>query len=320
MVETLHFSITGDGATRVARDSWEERNCIHAFKVTEDGYGMNKKQSLDLLEGRMKLVGDTRKDPNLYAEEDTHKGITLSKMIRYYENKYLEERVGCIDLYIKLKSKAVIYLEMADFQSMMNEHALGKSIALKYEIEMNESLEQIVFLYSLKKKNLNLFFKKVYKRLKDLEQLEEKGSNRDEYLEKKFSKKPEVPKLKVPEINVPQEEDIIIIGKIGDSRNGWISPKGIFYLCDAYGHRDLTDALNSFNVVHGSDDEIAMDKGWLKLSGGSFVSYRRKGLSKRQKDFMFDYSLHYELAKLSLNGIQLKISEIYDIDAGSYKW
>ena len=66
-----------------------------------------------------------------------------------------------------------------------------------------------------------------------------------------------------------------------DSRSGWLSPGGKFYVCSYGCHGELADSL-------GKDTIVMENLGWIKLSQG-YLLEPKKPLTQKQIDIIFDW-------------------------------
>jgi len=327
---SLCFWTTGENMTRVTRAFWEERNCIHAFKTAKEGFGMTEDQALDLFEGRMKLEGDTREDPNLYSAADSYKGIPVSEMMDWFEEKYIALRTDKLKYDLNLRNNMIKYLGLGQGVGILDTQREAKNAALCMEKKTFEYLRNLMFLYNITDRSIADFEIKVNEALREAEFSKDASYIKDDLdaqnakvlfdanlrrLNKSIAAAP-----KTVDEFIENEDKIdnlqAIKGEPKDSSSGWLSPEGDFYPCPYLGHIDLKTKLAEEGIVEDVVCESDLEQqGWAKVS--SFRVYNLDGcFSNKQKDFIFDFITVHNLDKIEINAHDVKSKKLLDYFIG----
>jgi len=323
--QSLTFWTTGEHLTKIMRDLWEERSCIHAFKTAKEGLGMNEEQAISLFEGRMKLGGDTRNDPNLYSETDNYKGITTDEMMDWFEKKYIELRTDKLKYDLTLRNNMIKYLGLGRGVGILDTQTEAKNAALSMEKKTFEYLRNLMFLYNISNRSITDFENKVEEALRNAEFSKDASYIKDD-LDAQNAKTlfdASIRKLNESIAAGPRTTDEFIEnetkidslgatkGKPKDSSSGWLSPDGDFYPCPYMGHIVLMEALAEEGIVENVTQENDLERqNWVKIS--SFRMYNLDGdFSNRQKDFIFDFITAHDLDKIEINHHVVKSENVF---------
>jgi len=323
--ESLTFWTTGENMTRVLRDFWEERNCIHAFETAKEGLGMNEDQAIDLFEGKMKLSGDTRKDPDLRFINDNYNGISVDDMMNWFERKYIEIRTDKLKDDLSLRNNMIKYLNVGKGLEIRDTQRDAKNASLQMERKTFEYLRNLMFLYNITNRAIADFEVKVEEALRDAEFSKEASYIKDDMdaqnakvlfdasLRKLNSSIVAAPKTVDEFIENEKKIDELeaIKGKPKDSSSGWLSPAGDFYPCPYLGHIALASKLAE-GIVEGVTDEHDLElKKWVKIS--SFRIYNLDGhFTNKQKNFIFDFAIAHKLDKIRINVTLVDTKKLFD--------
>lgn len=322
---SLCFWATGESMTKILRDFWEEKSCIHAFKTAKEGLGMNNDFAIELFEGRMKLEGDTRNDPDLYSAEDSYKGITIDETINWFEKKYIELRTDKLIYDLTLRNNMIKYLGLGQGEGIGDTQREAKNAALYTEKKTFEYLRNLMFLYNLTDRSITDFENRVNEALREAEFNPQQSYIKDE-LDAQNTKVlfdanlralnkviPGAPKTVDEYIeNETKIENLQAVkGDAKDSSSGWLSPMGDFYPCPYLGHISLAIKLAEEGIVDVVSESDLEQKKWVKIS--SFRIYNLDDqFSNKQKDFIFDFIMAHKLDKVEINTDIVQSGKLFD--------
>ena len=320
------FWTTGENMTKILRDLWEERSCIHAFKTAKEGLGMNNSIAISLFEGRMKLKGNTRKNPDLYSANDNYNGITVNGMIDWFEKKYIELRINKLTYDLTLRNNMIKYLNRGRGAGIFDTGREAKNAALQMEKKTFEYLRNLMFLYNMTDRSIADFENRVEEALRDSEFDPEQSYMKDELDAqntkvlfdeslKEFNKiVPGAPKTLDEYIENETKIDNLqaVKGSPKDSSSGWLNPEGDFYPCPYLGHISLITKLVEERIIEDVENESDLEqKRWAKIS--SFRIYNvDEHFSNKQKDFIFDFITAHKLDKVEINHCTIKSGKLFD--------
>lgn len=168
-VQVMHFWTTGEDMTNTARDFWVSNNITGAVNLCLEGLGMNEEQAIQLLTGKMKLIGSTREGDGTLGGVDDNEvsfhgcSLTIEERICRLEQKFIDDsncrldakrRLNyfdkCMDSYgANYRSK--VPTDKADGQTM--EDDLEKVELMNGSIE--KTMKQIELVYRLAKKPMS---------------------------------------------------------------------------------------------------------------------------------------------------------------------
>lgn len=327
MTETkLAFWTTGEGMTGILRDLWEERSCIHAFRTAKEGLGMTDEQALELFEGRMKLEGDTRNDPDLYSTEDNHKGTAATSMIDWFEDRYIDIRVDKLKYDLSLRNNMIKYLHLGQGEFIGDTQREAKNAALYMEKKTFEYLRNLMFLYNITDGSITNFEIKVNEALRDAELDREQSYIKDELdasnTKVLFDESIKAINEALPGAPTTVDEYIenearidglqALKGEAKDSPSGWLSPEGDYYPCPYMGHSVLALELAEEGIVQGVTDEKDLEKqGWAKVCSLRIYNADDR-FTNKQKDFIFDFIEAHKLVKIQINAESLELDHLFE--------
>jgi len=295
-VGSFCFWTTGENMTRTIRDLWEEGSCAHSFRVAKEGLGMTDKQALDLVEGRMKLDGDSR-NGGLDGVEDSYSGKTVDTMFNRKKVRYIEFYINYIGYDVRIRNTMIRSLRNGDGDGISNSEYSTKA-GIQVEKKKLELLKEITFLCEISDHNIDEVFDSLFIQMKKVEAEDKKEVARAfiEVEEKKVARKivDDFVKERITEDKAP-----IKIGQIGDSVNGWIDPAGHFYICGNMGHITLADKL-------GFDERELEKKNWLKMTNNRFIKYSEIKPTKQQFDFFMEWQMENDMSSIDFNGLEYK--------------
>jgi hypothetical protein len=313
--EMVSFWTTGKYMTKILRDLWKERNCIHAFRTAKEGLNMDSNIALQIFEGKSKLIGDTRNDPDLYLRKDNYKGITIDQMTLYFEQLYIFEKIDMLKLNFNLWSRMEKSLHFGRGNSIMDTKILARDLTYYHEKKMINILAQIMFLYNIQNKYIGDFFDKVLKKIKNVwqEKKEEDYVNHLDPVSKSLNKIKmdqmiaKISPLKSIDDYIENQKKILATivteGSVEDAENCYVSPNGKIYPCCYLGHVDLRSKLIKKGIVELGNEIEMEEAGWLKISMNKVLAGFDKTPTKKQMDFIFNFMEYNKTDKISFNGV-----------------
>ncbi len=106
-------------------------------------------------------------------------------------------------------------------------------------------------------------------------------------------------------VEVVQPEDYGSFGSLWVDRNG--VPYSV-YNDEIDGHQHFAS-----NVVDGGCSSILEDRGWIHISGGSAMCYKR-GLTRKQREFIIDWAIEWGRDTTNFDNL------IYDLEPDNIKF
>jgi hypothetical protein len=231
--EEVHFVITGEFMTKQARTFWSlEDEPKRAIELLEALHGISQQQILDVLEGRMKLGGDS--STGITLEKDSAEMPTLLSVL----SKLKDERDQARE-------------DTADVIQMMNNDVVGVASPRGLIMVPRRQTQRD----SRGRRDLR-------------DGLDWKGSvrpnnadDKGEWVEPRFYRETES-SMRVQEKRPEREPEPPPAPPKPDEKitrdNGWLSPDGKFYGCSYGGHNQLTSDLD---LEYGQTDK----ENWVKL-------------------------------------------------------
>lgn len=149
-MRVVHFSIKGEGATRLIRDMWISDLPKNAVKAAMSGFNMSKELAFKLCNGKMKMTGDSREgDGTLQGEKDDTKemfGIALDTetMVARLEKKFID-----------VSESIVIYKETDCKYDEYDDKEYYFKLCKNKEDERKEVIEQLEFIYQAVGKSIS---------------------------------------------------------------------------------------------------------------------------------------------------------------------
>lgn len=269
MQQHLSFQICGDYITELARSLWIEGEYKKALSILRCVSKLTEEQSLQITTGKKKLTGINELT---FVDDDITEmhGIKLKSVSEALIASKEELRSKEEDLRDTLSLTSSNYIKKASPWGLIRVpfHVVKSCFDGTYELKISwEEFEERFpsLVQEAREKRETEDFKLALK-------------NRA-YVNKFYEEKFEVR-----------------IGTYKD-RNGWLLPDGKFYICDYGKHLDLLRALKR--------KEAEVETTWLKVQHpndmllGSrehgFHLYPLLRLTKKQKEFIWDYCDHHKL-------------------------
>jgi len=325
MVKQVNFWMTGENLTRLVRDLWSSYLPKNALEILDAGGQISVSVALGILTGKMKAVGDTRKNPNLGIVEDkeTHKELPkIEQVIEGLENAWLY-----YDYLIRKFS----------YEKFMAEKlSLGKKIKPVFDssnllFRISAILEQLNYIYPYVGKTIaNLPYHKQKILLNDSDFTELRFA---EYMERRVRAQavtyiagmidfknnknmqllPVLNKLDSSLGTVKKKKvrsaKFKVKKKLND-RNAWISPYGQVFNCQYAEHKELANHIvkNVLGFVEVKDAELELERlKWVKVSNGKCYSAGDFEYSDVQKKIIFEYMQKNELKSIECDYRKLDI-------------
>lgn len=345
-VHHVHFSITGEGFTRTVRDMWVSLLPKKAIKLCLDGLqGMTQEQALMLLTGKAKIVGDTRKNPNLDFEEDNAKFLDKRCSIPLYSIEEIVDRLEKDLLRLEIRHILIVRdnlrsLEVIGTLKTFDEDDCKTAKAIGTKIK--SIVDELLYIYPLVKKtiadlpiynleNINKEFLEV-QGLDELagENYEGKTANSIIALSKRRISLAQqmnglITNLNFPTLNVDDFVKKTIEANHIDKckpvsvkktifTSGYIAPNGDFYGCGDLAHVVFAEELQDAGVFTSkiTEPQAALDSlDWVKLSMNRIHFFGKK-ISKQQVDTIFDYFNNKKWKKFSYNYQEVTFNEFLE--------
>ena len=168
-VQRMSFWTTGEDMTRTARDFWVSNNITGAINLCLEGLGMNEEQALQLLTGKMKLIGSTREGDGTLGGVDDNEivfhgcSLTIEERIFRLEEHFISDSNARLDAKRRLEYfTKCMNSDGANYRSGNETEATGYQ-TMEEDLEavemLNEkigkSMKQIELVYRLAKKSLS---------------------------------------------------------------------------------------------------------------------------------------------------------------------
>jgi len=274
---TLCFSIDGEWLTQHVRNLWaEEDRPDHALRTLMDGLqGITLAQAIEILEGKAKLVGDSRENSIEMVPDDattTVHGQPLPKLSAVLARLMKERdkaRDGEADL-IQLLIGDVEYVASPTGKRKIPQRKAGSGGSLVHHPIIKEPYDYDTLPYWQQ-------CPPPFDARSGSPAQGPKGASAAELPAEPVEKEDDPPSFPLP----PAENAVT-------SDTGWLSPEGKFYRCRYHEHIALAGALGS------TEDGLAAD-GWLKfctsmlLDNAQFVFCGDKAPTQIQRDLTYDY-------------------------------
>lgn len=253
----LNFSYTGEGITGIIRDNWVSYSFQNAIDICQS-MGMTLEQSILMCTGKMKLVGDSRENADLFAADDDTtevSGIKLSldAMVERFEKKYISSQEA-INLFSDYCGKNQYNEDELSWcqDSLTNEQKTVKHL-----------IKQLDLLYNLAGYSFDrLPTDKIRPAHVIVKEREEEDLRQKKLTEPQTDKMFGGSRWYLSPLSIDKCKD----HNIG---SGWLLPDGKFYggAATPFVHDAILFDLRELKIYDYSESG-AEEAGWLKLSGG----------------------------------------------------
>ena len=220
------FVISGEFITQRARDFWTVDEQPELLEGIE---GLSTAQLLDILEGRLKLEGDSSQGITLAP--DNAPGLSLKDALRKLAKAQKEAREDAADYVQMLDGDTVIVASPTGMREVPHRQTMASN-SRSFPRQLKDGLD--------------------WKEVGGPETREPRVYREVERYPLRTISKTTTEEKEEPQPPVPQAEDHIT------SDTGWLSPTGKFYSCLYGQHNNTAYALGS------SSDELT-EKGWTRV-------------------------------------------------------
>lgn len=266
------FVITGEFLTETTRSLWNDENePERAMAILENLHGITKDQIHAVLEGKMRLTGDSNTGVGIEPDDSGYKGKTLKQVVGKIKKQRDEAEDERLDLAQMASGDTVSMGSPTGLRKVPKRKTERRGISGRRYLKKGYEFDDILrgdF-------GTEVDVEPGAKPLKIWQQLE-----RSSYLSNaSASKRTEVLSDEDEDDEPPPYENEIA------HDTGWLSPDGKFYRCSYGGHRELSGRLG----VSFEDEEK-----WVKLAmdnryGGQQFWCDPKQLTAVQKKLVAEY-------------------------------
>ncbi len=244
----VHFTVTGEFITDTARGLWnDEDEPSKALRILDCLPGMTYDQKLAVLEGHMKLVGDS--DSGVTLEPDNFKGKTLEHVIDGFRSRLDDANEDFADLVqLQIKETVIVGSPTGAREIPLRRaspNTQGRR-ALKDDVDFDDLIDD-------PGRPLPKSGKRPTKALRVYVRRDDYGKSWDAG----FRKTRDVPEPEEQKPRPPPADDKIT------NDTGWLSPDGKFYQC-TYGQHAVT-AWN-LGLTNNPNNHFVDPPGWCRLA------------------------------------------------------
>lgn len=279
--ETVNFWTTGSDFTRLVRDLWEEGKPYNALECLE---GLEMEVRLDIVEGRRKLEGDTRKgDGTLGVIADNYKGKAARQVFDEVLENIAKQLAGSqVRVNITQPVKNAEYLnEAAGF---------GLDINLEIERLVDDIIEdrELEMLEAERQEQDTSAFSSQLARFTGRSSMQEPAWSTKDTFGQLDTRQREIMRITNSNGRDLCQEHIEYQNHLWERglhkenpgqtqyNSAWISPEGDFYGCPDMKHTEAAeDILESMGVHRTNPEHFLEEQGWVKLSAGRVVYFEK---------------------------------------------
>jgi hypothetical protein len=348
--QNISFWTTGESFTRLVRNFWEEGSVEIAIELLQE---LDPSVKLEILTGKRKFEGDTRKDDGLLVVEDASENSckSLQETVEKIEKLYVEEGNNVIDILRRMDLYAkTLSRESSEYNSGKNESFSRENDErlLKPRKERKRKLRSsLLLLYPFLNKTIddlpedqiignhleeNLVFTKEFER--EVQGISSEEAKRIEE-DLNCAEKEEVREIFQDTANELRrmKEWLPVDPSTSRSYDGYFLPNGDFYETRREGHIDLEYVLSKLGKVDPrlyDDWNISFDDPGIelvKLSSGNLMGKmiysigrtnieEDQKMTRAQRDAVLAYVLgkeNDEHYKMLLNGKDIEEENLAEL-------
>ena len=292
-ITKLHFSVSGEYITNIARQVWVEGELDKAIKIMGDVIGLPDADKMAVIQGKKKLVGDS--DVGISLEDDNVTECCGIKILSY-EEEFAKQRAKVRRA--KLEARITMEILNRDGENIASPWGLlfvPRSL-LDWRVSIGSGRR-----YFIKPRDGEVGMDTWERFEREFSGLVDEARDRAD----KFRRK--MVNGYVPSINGSVNTEQLLDNFLEESNkeiktspdaslvglNGWIFPDGKFYSCGFMGHIRLADALGSTEgkleedcvKVQDCKEPLAV----IPRDGGNFPHIPLKGVTQAQFDTMWGW-------------------------------
>jgi len=307
---TLTMGISGVWLTNHCRELFYEGNCIHAFRTLEEGLqGMKREYAKNIILGKAKITEQME-----YKSDDQPmdtRFILKNLKERFIKNEFLlwaktlnsifEGEKPSVDLVYDLRQKASE--TMKEFEFLIELDVISDEYIQSIQEELKEQIDEVltatyhvesVAFWYARKMFTDYLIGGGLRKVLQIGQTEAIERN---------DKRRAMPKP--PKSTYETMMD-----------SGWLLPDGSFYPCEYEGHIRLIGVMFESGIIDTTKEKDLEKMGWVKISRERIRYHfhdRRRKLTKKQKNFIYDFAIHRNLDIMEINHSKIKRGEIYEV-------
>lgn len=263
--EVAHFVITGEFITQQARSFWnDEDEPDKAVKILEYLHGITKDQIYAVLEGRMRLTGDSSVGVGIEPDDSGYKGKTLADIVgklKRERDEARDERDDFVQMAIGGDATECL-ASPTGLRRVPKRKTQQKTISGSRRTCLKDDLE---FDDVLADPETPVIKGRGTKPLKVWQQVSPyppaKTGHRPELMDLGDDEEDEEEEKRPPP---PPAHDKIIVEEGEDGAVGWLSPEGKFYSC-AKGYAQHAPTAWKLGLTDNPQNHFIEVDGWARL-------------------------------------------------------